>query len=197
MNIKVDARGMQCPKPVIETKKAFDSISDGVITTVVDNEIARENVKKLAGSMNYEVNIEEIKGDFYLNINKGKTSSLTISKEKGNQTEDFVILIGKDTMGSGDDTLGNILMKGYIYTLTETKPYPKAILFVNSGIKLTIDSSEVLDHLTQLKESGVELLSCGTCLDFYGYKDNLAIGEVTNMYNIVEMTNTAGKTITI
>lgn len=203
MNIKVDARGLQCPKPVIETKKALNNIGDEILTTIVDNEVAKENVKKLAISMDYMVDIIEDNNEFHLNISKDlsrvKLDNIDMGNDKLSKKENanHVILIGKDKMGEGDEVLGNILMKGYIYSLTECEPYPKALLFVNSGVNLTIDESEVLDHLKVLQDKGIELLSCGTCLDFYGYKDRLAIGEVTNMYTIVELTSSASNTITI
>ena len=196
MNSKVDARGLMCPKPVIETKKALDKIDGGIITTIVDNKIAKENVRKLAQSMNYYVDVKEIDTDFHISISKEQGT--VIEREMLSENiGDFVIIVGKDKMGSGSDELGDILMRGYIYTLTEAKPYPKAILFINSGIKLTIDTSEVLDDLKVLEDKGVQLLSCGTCLDYYGYKDRLAIGEVTNMFTIVELTNTSSNAITI
>ena len=102
-----------------------------------------------------------------------------------------ILIIGKTGQ------LGSVLLKGYFYTLTECNPYPKAILFVNAGIKLTVEESPVLDHIRNLETLGVEILSCGTCLDFYGLKDKLAVGDVTNMYTIVEHMNKASNTIRI
>ncbi|EPZ53377.1 dsrE/DsrF-like family protein [[Clostridium] sordellii ATCC 9714] len=88
-------------------------------------------------------------------------------------------------------------MKGYIYTLTESKPYPKSILFVNSGIKLTTENEATIENLKILQDAGVEILSCGTCLDYYGLKDDLKVGTVTNMYTIVETMNNSSKTISL
>lgn len=197
MNSKVDARGLACPKPVIETKKALDKIDGGVIITIVDNKIAKENVQKLAKSMNYQTEVKELDSDFHISISKDIDISIKEEVIPKEDIGDFVVFIGKDKMGTGADELGDILMRGYIYTLTEAKPYPKAILFVNRGVNLTVNTSEVLEDLKILEDNGVQLLSCGTCLDYYGYKDKLAIGEVTNMFTIVEMTNTASNTITI
>lgn len=197
MKIEVDARGLECPKPVIQTKKAIEKEGVDTVVTIVDNLIAKENVSKFAKSLNYSYSVEEMSGDYYINIYKGEMVSDDIAGQKKPAISESVILIGKDKMGEGNDELGAVLMKGYIYTLTEVEPYPKAIMFVNSGITLTIDSSPVLEHLRTLEGMGVEILSCGTCLDYYNAKDKLAVGGVTNMFTIVEHMNKAKNTIRI
>ncbi|MCT4565573.1 MAG: sulfurtransferase-like selenium metabolism protein YedF [Maledivibacter sp.] len=196
MKFEVDARGMQCPKPVIETKKAMEKVNEGTIITIVDNEIAKENVSKLAKSLSYDVNVQEVDGEYHVNIYKGILENDFIPKDMSS-TRDLAILIGKDTMGEGSEELGNVLMKGYFYTLTEAKPYPKSILFINSAVKLTTEGSEVIDHIRKLEGEGVEILSCGTCLDYFNLKDKLVVGGVSNMYTIVEKMNDAKNTIRI
>lgn len=196
MKHEVDARGMQCPKPVIETKKAIETIGQGTITTIVDNEIAKENVSKLAKSLNYDVDVQEINGDYYVNINKEVLENDFMPKSRVS-TKDLVIVIGKDSMGDGSEELGKVLIKGYFYTLTELKPYPKAILFINGGVRLTTEGSEVIDHIRTLESEGVEILSCGTCLDYFNLKNKLMVGGVSNMYTIVETMNEAKNTIRI
>ena len=194
MRLEVDARGMQCPKPVIETKKAMEKVNEGTVTTIVDNDIAKENVTKLAKSLSYDVNVEEVNGEYHVNIYKGILENDYMPKTKPS-TRDLVILMGKDSMGEGSEELGKVLIKGYFYTLTESKPYPKAILFVNSGVRLTTEGSEVVDHIRTLESEGVEILSCGTCLDYFNLKDKLIVGGVSNMYTIVEKMNEAKNTI--
>lgn len=196
MKFEVDARGMQCPKPVIETKKAIEKVNEGTITTIVDNEIAKENVSKLAKSLRYDVSVQEVNGEYHVNIYKGILEHDFIPKDM-TSTRDLVIVVGKDSMGEGSQELGNVLMKGYFYTLTEAKPYPKAILFINGGVRLTSEGSEVIDHIRKLESEGVEILSCGTCLDYFNLKDKLIVGGVTNMYTIVEKMNDAKNTIRI
>lgn len=196
MKFEVDARGMQCPKPVIETKKAIEKVNEGTITTIVDNEIAKENVSKLAKSLRYDVSVQEVNGEYHVNIYKGILEHDFIPKNM-TSTRDLVIVVGKDSMGEGSQELGNVLMKGYFYTLTEAKPYPKAILFINGGVRLTSEGSEVIDHIRKLESEGVEILSCGTCLDYFNLKDKLIVGGVTNMYTIVEKMNDAKNTIRI
>lgn len=195
---EIDARGLACPKPVIFTKKAIDELKEGQLTTIVDNEIAKENVTKFAKSLNLEFAVRESEGNFYIDIFKDQMvlsdEALPAAKPR---IGEHVILVGRDKLGEGNDQLGEVLMKGYFYTLTEMEPYPRAVLFLNSGIKLTIAESSVLDHLRTLEMQGVEVLSCGTCLDYYNAKDQLAVGGVTNMYTIVELTHKAKNTITL
>lgn len=195
---EVDARGLACPKPVIQTKKAIEELQEGQVTTIVDNEIAKENVTKYAKSMNLNYQVREVDGFFHIDIFKDEmglqTEAMPLPKPKlGEQ----VILVGEDKLGKGNDQLGEVLIKGFFYTLTEMEPYPSAILFLNSGIMLTIESSPVLEYLRTLEMQGVQVLSCGTCLDYYNAKDQLAVGGVTNMYTIVEHLNKAKNVIRI
>ena len=100
--------------------------------------------------------------------------------------DNTVVAVSADHMGEGDEVLGKILLKGFLFALTQQETLPKTVLFYNGGAKLTVEGSPVLDDLKGLAEQGVEILTCGTCLDHYGIKDQLAVGEVTNMYMIVE-----------
>ncbi|WP_207727164.1 sulfurtransferase-like selenium metabolism protein YedF [Anaerosolibacter carboniphilus] len=192
---QVDARGMNCPKPVIETKKVLDALKEGSITTIVDNEIAKENVLKLVQNMAYKADVKEQGGNYYIHIYKEGSHKETGMKPINHK--DMVMLIGSEVMGEGSFELGKVLMKGFIYTLTESKPYPKALLFVNSGVRLTTEGSEVIDYLRQMEGEGVEILSCGTCLDYFNLKNKLLVGGVSNMYTIVEKMNGAKNTIKI
>lgn len=196
MRIELDARGLACPKPVINTKKELDNIDQGVVVVTVDNEIAKENLMKLAKSMNYESNVLKTEKDLIcIEIIKGE--NVIIEEKSQESLSDTCIFINSDKMGNGNDELGTVLMKGYIYTLTESKPYPKSILFVNSAIKLTTENEATVENLKILQDAGVEILSCGTCLDYYGLKEDLKVGTVTNMYTIVETMNNSSKTISI
>lgn len=196
MRIELDAMGLACPKPVINTKKKLDSIEQGIVVVTVDNEIAKENILKLAKSMNLEANVLKTEKDsICIEIIKGE--NVIIEEKSQESLSDTCIFINSDKMGSGNDELGHVLMKGYIYTLTESKPYPKSILFVNSGIKLTTENEATIENLKILQDAGVEILSCGTCLDYYGLKEELKVGTITNMYTIVESMNNSSKTISI
>lgn len=195
MNKQVDARGLSCPKPVIETKKVLDKLNDGNMITIVDNEVAMQNVTKLAKSLNYDVAVKEVEKDFYIQISKGEGVEEIASQS--DEERDQVIFISKDTLGGGSEELGKILMKGYIYTLTEYTPYPKTLLFMNSGVKLTIEGSEVLGYLKQLESQGVEILVCGTCLDYFHLKEKIGVGSISNMYSIVDALHGAKNRVTL
>lgn len=187
----LDARGLQCPQPVIMTKKALEEITSGEVITIVDNETARENIARFAANMNYKYEVEEKDGCFYIKIDKAE---LTDDKVENN---DFVIVITSDKLGAGEAELGQLLMKTYTYTLNETKPYPKAIIFMNSGVKLVVEGSDALENIQNLEKKNIEIISCGTCLDYYKIKDKLKAGVVGNMYTIVEYMNNAAKVINI
>ncbi len=191
--IKINATKMDCPKPIILTKKALDAMKEGQTVTTVDNKMAVENLEGFAKSLGYEVSCAENAGLY----------EVTITKPVGEDAEDLslnhdvVIQISTDKYGQGDDELGANLMKAYIYALTEVEPRPSKIMFINSGIKLSTEGSLVLDSLLQLEKEGTEILSCGACLNFYGLSEKLAVGGVTNMYAMVEAMHKASNGIKI
>lgn len=197
--IEIDARGQNCPKPVIMTKKALEELPEGEgIVTIVDNEMAKENVSKLLGSMGVDHSVEEKAGEYYISagaVEKAESTESKVSDDSALVSKNTVIMFDKDKMGHGNDELGSVLIKGFIYTLTELEELPKALLFVNSGIKLTTTGSAVIDDIKALEERGVEILSCGTCLDYYSLQNGLEVGGVTNMYTIVEKLMNASNTI--
>lgn len=196
MFIEIDARGLACPKPVINTKKELDKLQEGRIVVTVDNLIAKENILKLVNSLNCEAKIlKEEKDLISIEIKKGE--NVIIDDKKQPELEDKCIFISSDKMGQGNDELSEVLIKGFIYTLTESKPYPKYILFVNSGVKLTTENQATVDSLKLLEEGGTEVLSCGTCLDYYDLKEKLHVGSVTNMYTIVDIMKNSSQTISI
>ena len=198
MEVKIDARGQACPKPVIETKKALDGIQEGNIITIVDNYVAKENVSKLAKSLKLHYCVTETNGEFEISIFKGSyAQSAEEMVQKRPDLSNLVILVTKDVFGDGSRELGETLIKSYFYALSESEPYPKAVIFLNSGVKLPTLNPQVSEYLIKLKDMGTEIYSCGMCLDYYGLKDMLQVGDVSNMYTIVELMNEANNTITI
>lgn len=189
----VDARGLTCPQPVILTKRAMDQGEADRLVTIVDQAAALENVTKLARSQGYDVEVEDKEGDYYITMIR----SAEISAQDVNAQENVAILITNRYFGQGDEELGRILMRSFLYTLTELNGRVKNIIFMNSGVFLTTEGSEVLEILQGLSQEGVEILSCGTCLDFYGLKDKLAIGEITNMYTAADILSRANRSITL
>ncbi len=195
MEKTVDARGLECPKPVLLTKRALDETEEGNVLAIVDTEIARDNVIKLAKSMDCNIITEESNGNYYINISKKEQMELN---DMFRQSEnDYVLLVTSQFLGKGSEELGRVLMNSFFYTLSESENFPRSILFINTGVNLTTQKTSVIESLSSLESRGVEILSCGTCLDFYNLKDKLLIGGVTNMYSIVEKLIEAAKVITI
>ena len=189
----VDARGLSCPQPVILTKKVLEEASE--VTTIVDNDVARDNVVRLANKEGCEVRVEEEEGIMYLHIIKKEQPS-AVSQTVALEGPTIIVVDG-DQMGRGSEELGDILIRAFFHTLGEVEPLPNKIIFFNSGIKLTIDTSPVVDDLQRLEGQGIEILVCGTCLQYYDVKDQMVVGEVSNMYTIAECLLSASKTITI
>ena len=187
----VDARGLPCPRPVIETKKALEEIKEGSITVIVDRPEASENVQRFAKSQGCKVKVSQKEGIFRIAIDKNQSTKAEAKKS------DDVVFITTDKLGIGDEKLGGILMKAFLNTLWDNEPKPSRIIFMNSGVKLTVEGSDVLEALMLLEQDGVQIFSCGTCLDYYGIKDKLTVGKVTNMYETVHSLTSAGKVIKI
>lgn len=191
----IDAKGMLCPKPLILTKKEIEKKEEKEFTVIVDNETAVENLKKFSENSKYDFSFEKkSEKEFFVTINVNETCELC---EDFVVEENIVISFSKDFMGNGSEELGRKLVNGFIYTSTEYEKLPKTLVFFNSGVKLTTEGSECIDDLKKLEEKGVKIISCGTCLDFYGVKEKLLVGEISNMYNIYETVYNADKVINI
>jgi len=188
----VDARGLSCPEPVLRTKKALDSQEISEVLTIVDNKTAVENVSRLVKKLNLESVIDEQEGSYYINI--VKDDFISEKEALGGST---VVLVKSNVLGQGNDQLGGILMKSFMYTLTQIEGEIKTLIFLNSGVLLTTAGSELIDHIKLLESHGVEIISCGTCLDFYGLVDKLQVGAVGNMYSIAEEMFHASKVIVL
>ena len=191
--ITVNAIGDACPIPVVKTRKAMETIKGSeVVETLVDNEIAVENLKKMAGQMGYQVKDQKLQeGKYSVQImvteaEKIEKIQADICDCKPTAASDKVVVIRSNVMGEGDSELGKVLIKGFIYALSQQEELPKTILFYNGGAYLTCEGSASLDDLKELEHRGVKILTCGTCLNFYGLSEKLKVGEVTNMYEIAE-----------
>ena len=191
--ITVNAIGDACPIPVVKTRKAMETIKGSeVVETLVDNEIAVENLKKMAGQMGYQVKDQKLEeGKYCVQImvteaEKTEKIQADICDCRPTAASDKVVVIRSNVMGEGDPELGKVLIKGFIYALSRQEELPKTILFYNGGAYLTCEGSASLDDLKELEHRGVKILTCGTCLNFYGLSEKLKVGEVTNMYEIAE-----------
>lgn len=219
---QIDARGKACPLPVIEAKRALEEAPGGSrIEVLVDNEIAVQNLCKMAVQKHYEASGTKIQDNCYLveilkngtaeeageRSTEGLQSGAEHPSEPGsgqpgcscepmNGTErGMVVVLSSDEMGEKDSTLGRLLMKSFIYALTEQERLPETILLYNGGAWLSCEGADSLEDLRNLESQGVEILTCGTCLNHYGLSEKLAVGSVTNMYQIAQILTEAGKVI--
>ena len=183
---------MACPLPVVNAKKAADELTNGdVLTVLVDNEIAVQNLSRFATHKGCIVKAEKKSETEYAVI-------MTIMNEDNAKTQEeitcavdarkkgMLVVLSSNTMGEGDVKLGTSLMKAFVFALTKQEQLPETILCYNTGAYLTCEDADTLEDLKLMESEGVTIFTCGTCLDFYGLKEKLAVGNVTNMYDIVE-----------
>jgi selenium metabolism protein YedF len=191
----VDARGLACPQPVIQTRNALRESSN--LTVVVDNDTAVKNVTRMAEKLGHTVQTEPRGDGIYLHIRGEGTAPVELQVGKATPAEGpLVLVVPSEFMGRGEHKeLGNILVRAFFHTLGEVEPLPQTIIFFNSGVKLVAEDSPVMEDLCALSEQDIEILACGTCLEYYGLKDKLAVGEISNMYTIAEMMLGAGRVV--
>lgn len=195
----VDAKGKPCPTPVILAKGAMAQ-GHTAFTVLVDNPTAVENLKRLADNQGFAVQVREDGGTFALDFSKGEGCSAcekAVNSPLPAAGGDWAVFVGRDIIGDGDRELGTNLMRMFFYTLAQGEDKPGAVLFMNAGVKLPTLDGQVADHLKALSDSGTEILVCGTCLNFYGLTDQLKVGAVSNMYDIVTRMQKAGKVISL
>lgn len=190
----LDCRARKCPYPVVETRKALLAEPGAPLTVLVGDETARENISRLAAGQGYRVEASPAEGGFSLALTPGQAAGETGTGGAPIQGKAVVFITG-DTLGTGNDELGRILLKNFLFTMAEAGAAPDAMLFVNAGVKLTAQGSEVLEALDRLACMGTDIASCGLCLEFYGLKDKLVAGRPTNMLEILETLQKAGRII--
>ena len=198
--ITVNAMGEQCPIPGVKAIKALDAmVEPGVLEVLVDNEIAVQNLLRLASGSGLQAKSEKL-ADKQLTVTMEagagtvpeKTPEIACTPDR---RKNLVVAIGSASMGVGSEELGKTLMKGFLYALSQQEELPRTILFFNGGATIPIQGSVSVEDLKSMEAQGVQILTCGTCLDYYGLKDRLAVGGVTNMYTIVEILTGADKVI--
>lgn len=192
--IKVNAIGDACPIPVVKTKNAIRELGgSGVVEVSVDNEIAVQNLLKMAKQKEYEAEFEKKSNTEYIvtiNVNGGEVSDTkpvtkTTVKSDEIKLKETIVVIDSDKMGDGDEEFSKTLLKGFIYALSSQDIPPAKILFYNTGVRLTTEGSASIEDLKVLEKAGAKIYSCGACLNNYGLTEKLSVGEVTNMYDIV------------
>ncbi|NOQ52801.1 MAG: sulfurtransferase-like selenium metabolism protein YedF [Desulfuromonadaceae bacterium] len=192
--IELDYHQHQGPYPVVETRKQMLANPGEIIEVLVGDQTARENISRLAGKMGYQATWKSAGLNYKLTLlpaSAPQQETVTASGISG----DSVVFCGSDQMGNGDEEFGRLLLKNFLATLIELDPLPETILFVNSGVQLVCTGSEALESLNILACRGVDIASCGLCLEFYNRKDQLAVGRATNMLEIAETLMQAGRLI--
>ena len=200
----VDCRGLVCPQPVLKTKGELDRPGAGSLQVIVDNRAARENVTMLAQNAGHRVSVEEIDGLFQINIDRAGGEQAATTGQQPAPSEvcpplvsSTVYFITTNVLGQGSPDLGQVLMKSLFVTLVEQNPAPASVLLLNTGVQLAVEGSPVLEHLLTLSTKGTGVLVCGTCLDYYRLREKLAVGNVSNMYDIHGRMDQAVKVITV
>lgn len=193
----IDCRGLNCPEPVLKTKNALAEDPAESFEVVVDNETARENVLRLARSEKRETSWRAEGELFHITIAGAPEDTAIYREEKGHSVKGPVLFISTNQLGQGSEELGRLLMRNFIYTLTESDLMPEKIVLMNSGVELSVKDSPVSEDLESLVKKGVQILVCGTCLDFFRLKERHKTGTVSNMYDIAESLLSAGRVITV
>jgi len=189
----LDCRGQQCPQPVVQTRKLMLAQPAKALKVLVDDDVSRDNVTRLAKSLGYAASINPSEEAIEINLTPGeKSEKAVVGTAKSGPT---VIFITSDEMGRGDAKLGQILMKNFIFTLIEADKAPDAIYFVNNGVKLTVGGSDVIEPLLELANRGVDIASCGLCLEFFNLKEALSVGRISNMLELVNALEGAGNIV--
>ncbi len=194
----IDCRGMACPLPVVNAKKAAEELHTGdTLVVLIDNEIAVQNLQRFASHKGYPATGEKRSDQEYAVTMQITTDSASapveeeIACQADTRQKGLLVVLSANTMGTGDPKLGTSLMKAFVFALTKQDQLPETILCYNSGAYLTCEGADTLEDLQLLESEGVTILTCGTCLDFYGLKEKLAVGGITNMYDIVERMESA------
>jgi selenium metabolism protein YedF len=196
---EIDARGLACPAPVLETKKNIEKHSLSGIRVLVDNEAAKQNVNRFLSSQSFDVSIQEKDGVFYITGSRedGSEPEDPVAETMDGENQKIMVMVASDCMGHGDDELGSKLMVSFLKTLAEMGDDLWRLVFVNNGVKLTVADAEILPVLKQYEKQGLCILVCGTCLTHFDLLEQKQVGQTTNMLDIVTAMQLADKVINI
>ena len=196
---EIDARGLACPAPVLQAKNAIEEEKVNSIEVLVDNEAGRQNVCRFLKSQGFGVSVQEREGDFYVAGRRegGLEPEGVVAEKPDTEKKKIVVMVANNCVGHGDDELGSKLMVSFLKTIKEMGDELWRLVFVNNGVKLTIDVSEVLSVLKAYEKDGLHILVCGTCLTHFNLLDKKQVGETTNMLDIVTAMQLADKIINI
>ena len=182
----IDCRGLACPQPVITTKQALDQLKEGELMVIVDNASSCNNVERFVRSQGCSVEIKESGQDFYIYIQRTSGEGEEKKTQPDEKVKKVVVYINSHLLGGGDEALGSFLMKAFLKTLLDLETKPSRLILLNSGVQLTAEDSKALETLRLLSDKGVEIVCCGTCIDFYELKGKMRVGVISNMYDILQ-----------
>ncbi len=199
MGERLDCSGLACPEPVLRTKQALERMTHGTLVVRVDDPAARDNVRRFAESQGCTVTVTQTGADTWdLEVTKGgpcATGSVTPGTTE-TAPGPLALLVVSDRIGPEPD-LGELLLRSFLGTLVQAASRPARMLFLNRGVHLTTEGSPALDVLQDLAAAGVEIFSCGTCLEYFGKKDKVRVGRVASMYDTVETLTGPFRTVTV
>ncbi|MBR1673000.1 MAG: sulfurtransferase-like selenium metabolism protein YedF [Fretibacterium sp.] len=191
--VTVNAMGKLCPEPVIMTKAELDKGATEV-TVSVDNDIAVSNVTRLLEGRGFQVELQRNGDERKLTAKKVGDGPVPSASQGGRL---FAVLVTGKTLGRSDEELGEVLIKAFLGTLSKLTTRPAVIAFMNEGVKLTLAESSACDHIKDLEKTGTKVLVCGTCTTHFGITDKVAVGTVSNMFEIMEMLTGADKILSL
>ncbi len=191
----LDCRGLACPQPVVNTKKALDKINGEELIIILDNASSCKNVESFVQSRGYVAEVRQRDHDFYIHVERTPVTTTKQAPQVDQKSKDIVVYISSQQLGSGDEDLGSFLMKAFLKTLLDVGTPPRRLILVNSGVQLAAEGSKVLETLQMLSERGVEIICCGTCIEFYELKGKMRVGRISNMYEIIDSMMKADRVI--
>lgn len=191
----LDCRGLACPQPIVNTKKALDKINGEELIIILDDASSCKNVERFVQSQGYAAEVRQRDQDFYIHVERTPIATTNEAPQVDQKPKDIVIYISSRHLGSGDEDLGSFLMKAFLKTLLDIETLPSRLILVNSGVQLAAEGSKVLETLQTLSERGVEIICCGTCIEFYELKGKVRVGRISNMYEIIESMMKADRVI--
>ena len=204
MTNELDCRGLACPDPVLRLKDLFEKGAPAAMTVLVDNEAAWQNISRFLEGQNFQVSTERQGAEFRV-VGTRKEGGNASARRSAVPTEEkreagvkkILVMVGTDRMGHGDDGLGGKLLISFLKTLKEMGPDLWRLVFINSGVTLTVEDSAAVPILQELAGAGVQILVCGTCLTHFNLLHKKQVGETTNMLDIVTGIQLADSVVTI
>lgn len=200
--ITIDALGQPCPIPVVKARQAVVGLppQGGVVSVLVDNAVACQNLAKMAEGSGYSHKTQQRPDGvfaFTITVGEGRVADSSLAPPPPSGGGGLAVAIGSDAMGRGSEELGKLLIKGFLFSLSELPEPPEALLFFNGGVHLAVKDANTVEDLQGLAAKGTRILVCGTCADYYGCREQIAVGEIADMYGITQAMSAAGRLLSL